>query len=83
MNTKTSRPPAHRKRRDERGTARFFANWPLKALTGPPAQLPGIVDDLLGHSPVYNVNGKPMSSTNQGGSVVNGVNQHPNTTVPH
>jgi len=46
-------------------------------------QLPGIVDDLLSHSPVYNVNGKPMSSTNQGGSVVNGVNQHPNTTVPH
>ena len=46
-------------------------------------QLPGIIDDILAHSPSYNVNGKPMSSTNQGGSVVNGLNQAPKATVPH
>ncbi len=47
------------------------------------AQLPGIVDQILASSPRYNVGGKPMSSTNQGGSVINGLIQAPKVTVPH
>lgn len=35
-----------------------------------------IIDDILAHSSAYNSNGKPMSPTNQGGSVAN-------ITVPH
>jgi len=46
-------------------------------------QLPSIIDDILAHNPKYNVNGRSMSSTNQGGSIVNGVNHVPSTTVPH
>jgi len=48
--------------------------------SGMPA-LPGVIDQIVGHNPVYNQGGQPMSSTNQGPSVVNGVT--PNTTVPH
>jgi len=35
--------------------------------------IPGIVDDILAHSPFYRSNGKPLSPSNQGGSVVNGL----------
>jgi RHS repeat-associated protein len=49
--------------------------------SGMPALLPGVIDQIVGHNPVYNQGGQPMSSTNQGPSVVNGVT--PNTTVPH
>jgi RHS repeat-associated protein len=53
----------------------------------PPGQVPGTVDQIMRSNPaVYSVNGKPMSSTNQGVSVVNGVDGQrpaPNTTVPH
>ena len=35
--------------------------------------LPGVIDQMLVHSPHYNQLGRPMSSTNQGVSVVNGV----------
>jgi RHS repeat-associated protein len=45
-------------------------------LTG---QIPGVVDQILAHGPTYKVksNGQQLSSTNQGGSVVNGL------VVPH
>ena len=46
-----------------------------------PALLPGVIDQIVAHNPVYNQGGQPMSSANQGPSVVNGVT--PNTTVPH
>jgi len=47
-------------------------------------QVPGIVDRILGYAPNgYSSGGRPMSRTNQGGSVVNGVIMNPNTTVPH
>ena len=35
--------------------------------------LPGVIDQIVGHSAHYNQLGRPMSSTNQGISVVNGV----------
>jgi RHS repeat-associated protein len=44
-------------------------------------QVPGVVDQILHSNAGYNVNGKPMSSTNQGSSVVNGVT--PKASVPH
>ena len=45
--------------------------------------LPGIVDQILANNPQYNQGGKPMSSTNQGSSVVNGVaGQAPRAAVP-
>jgi len=44
-----------------------------------PAQVPGIVDQILGYAPNhYSSGGQPLSKTNQGGSVVEGL--HP--TVP-
>jgi RHS repeat-associated protein len=49
--------------------------------SGMPGLLPGVIDQIVAHNPVYNQGGQPMSSTNQGPSVVNGVT--PNTTVPH
>ena len=45
--------------------------------------LPGIIDQMLSSNPIYNIGGKPMSSSNQGQSVVNGVSQTPTATVPH
>jgi RHS repeat-associated protein len=42
--------------------------------------IPGTVDRLVGSNPIYNQGGRPMSSTNQGPSVVNGVT--PKATVP-
>jgi len=44
------------------------------------SDIPGTVDRLVGTSPIYNQGGKPMSSTNQGPSVVNGIT--PKATVP-
>jgi len=44
------------------------------------SDIPGTVDRLLGSNPMYNQGGRPMSSTNQGPSVVNGVT--PKATVP-
>ena len=46
-----------------------------------PGQLPGIVDQMLSNGRVYDQGGHPMSSTNQGPSVVNGVT--PKASVPH
>jgi len=43
--------------------------------------VPGIVDRIVANDPRYNQGGRPMSSTNQGPSVVNGVT--PNASVPH
>jgi hypothetical protein len=43
--------------------------------------LPGVVDRLLSNSRTYDQGGHPMSSTNQGPSVVNGVT--PKASVPH
>lgn len=48
-----------------------------------PGLLPSIIDQILSSNPIYNIGGKPMSSTNQGQSVVNGVSQTPRATVPH
>ena len=46
-------------------------------------RFPGIVDKILGSNNFYNRGGMPMSSTNQGASVVQGVvGQVPKTTVP-
>jgi RHS repeat-associated protein len=45
--------------------------------SGMPAQLPGVIDQILAHSHIYDQGGKPMSSTNQGASVVNGVTPTP------
>ena len=42
--------------------------------------IPGTVDRLVGGNAIYNQGGRPMSSTNQGPSVVNGVT--PKATVP-
>jgi RHS repeat-associated protein len=48
-----------------------------------PGLLPAIVDQILANNPRYNQGGKPVSSTNQGASVVNGVaGQRPRATVP-
>ncbi len=44
------------------------------------SDIPGTVDRLVGGNAIYNQGGKPMSSTNQGPSVVNGVT--PKATVP-
>ena len=44
------------------------------------SDIPGTVDRLVGGNAIYNQGGKPMSSTNQGPSVVNGV--IPKATVP-
>jgi hypothetical protein len=44
------------------------------------SDVPGTVDRLVGNNPIYNQGGNPMSSTNQGPSVVNGVT--PKATVP-
>ena len=44
------------------------------------SDIPGTVDRLVGSNPIYNQGGKPMSSSNQGPSVVNGVT--PKATVP-
>jgi hypothetical protein len=41
------------------------------------SQVPGVVDRILQNSGLYRSNGQPLSPTNQGGSVVNGL------TVPH
>ncbi len=41
------------------------------------AQRPGVIDKLMEHSDLYRSNGQPLSSTNQGGSVVRGL------VVPH
>ena len=45
--------------------------------------LPSIIDQILSSNSIYNIGGKPMSSTNQGQPVVNGVSQTPRATVPH
>ena len=42
-----------------------------------PGQISGIVDKILANSPNYISNGKPLSPSNQGGSVVSGL------VVPH
>lgn len=42
-----------------------------------PGQLPGIIDNILAHSPLYRDKGKPLSPGNQGGLIVNGL------VVPH
>jgi RHS repeat-associated protein len=56
----------------------------LRVGSGMPAQLPGVIDQIVAHDAVYNQGGKPMSSTNQGASVVNGVTPTPpKATVPH
>lgn len=36
-------------------------------------QLTDTVDRILAHSPIYRSNGRPLSPTNQGGSVLNGL----------
>jgi RHS repeat-associated protein len=41
------------------------------------AQRAAVIDQLMANSPLYRSNGQPLSSTNQGGSVVNGL------VVPH
>jgi hypothetical protein len=41
------------------------------------SQVPETVDRILQNSPLYRSNGQPLSPTNQGGSVINGL------TVPH
>jgi len=49
-------------------------------------QVPGVVNQILGYGPNgYSSGGKPLSQKNQGGSVVNGVDQFktPAATVPH
>jgi RHS repeat-associated protein len=52
--------------------------------SGMPSQLPGVIDQIVAHNPVYNQGGQPMSSTNQGASVVNGVTPiPPKAAVPH
>jgi RHS repeat-associated protein len=52
--------------------------------SGMPVQLPGVIDQIVAHNPVYNQGGRPMSSTNQGSSVVNGVTPTPaKAVVPH
>ena len=43
-----------------------------------PGQLTDTIDRILANSPLYRSNGQPLSSTNQGGSVVNGL-----PVVPH
>ena len=51
---------------------------------GMASQLPGVIDQILAHDSVYNQGGKPMSSGNQGSSVVNGVTPTPpKASVPH
>jgi len=40
-------------------------------------QRPGVIDQIMANSPLYRSNGQPLSPTNQGGSVVNGL------VVPH
>ena len=42
-----------------------------------PGKVPGVVDQILAHGSVYTSNGQPLSPTNQGGSIVNGL------VVPH
>jgi RHS repeat-associated protein len=49
--------------------------------SGMPSQLPGVIDQIVAHDPVYNQGGRPMSSTNQGPSVVNGIT--PKAAIPH
>jgi RHS repeat-associated protein len=46
-------------------------------------RVPGIIDQILSSNAIYNVGGRPMFSTNQGQSVVNGVSQTPKATIPH
>ena len=47
-------------------------------------KVPGIVDKIVGYKPNgYSSGGKPMSSKNQGGSVVSGLTASPAKTVPH
>ena len=47
-------------------------------------QLPGIINQMLSSSHVYDQGGKPMGPTNQGPSVVNGVTPvPPKASVPH
>jgi hypothetical protein len=36
-------------------------------------QLTDTIDRILSSSPIYHGNGQPLSPTNQGGSVVNGL----------
>jgi hypothetical protein len=45
-------------------------------------QVPGIVNRIMGTGN-YQSGGKPMGPKNQGGSVVNGVDQTPKAAVPH
>jgi len=47
-----------------------------------PGQVPSIVNRIM-RTGNYMSGGKPMVPKNQGGSVVNGVDQTPNVTVPH
>jgi RHS repeat-associated protein len=55
----------------------------LGAGSGLPVQLPGVIDQILAHDHIYDQGGKPMSSTNQGPSVVNGITpMPPNASVP-
>ena len=35
----------------------------------------GVIDQIMANSPLYRINGQPLSSTNQGGSVVKVVPQ--------
>jgi len=52
--------------------------------SGMPAQLPGVIDQILSRNSVYYQGGQPMSSTNQGSSVVNGVTPTPpKASVPY
>jgi len=48
----------------------------LGAVLRVPAQVTEVIDRILANSPLYRSNGKPLSPTNQGGSVAN-------ITVPH
>jgi hypothetical protein len=51
---------------------------------GMATQLPGVIDQILAHDSVYNQGNKPMSSANQGPSVVNGITPAPpKASVPH
>jgi RHS repeat-associated protein len=46
--------------------------------------LSGVIDSIVANDPLYNQGGKPMSSSNQGPSVVNGVTPTPpKASVPH
>jgi RHS repeat-associated protein len=52
--------------------------------SGMPVQLPGVIDQIVAHNPIYNQGGQPMGPNNQGPSVVNGVTPTPpKASVPH